>query len=189
MQKLHKFAERIVFEEHIPNLGTFTLRYPKSSDAKQMCEYINELSLEGTYITFQGEEISLEDETSYLESQLKKIAGKESIQLLAFIDSTMVGIGGIERKEKVSSHVGILGISLHRDFRKKGLGKKLLNALLSEAKKLPELKIISLEVFANNSVAQKLYTSVGFVEYGRLPNGIRFQGEFVDALYMCRFNE
>ena len=84
-----------------------------------------------------------------------------------------------------SSHVGLFGISLSKDFRGRGLGKKLMELVLEESKKnLKNLRILDLECFANNSIACDLYKSFGFKEYGRLPKGIAYNGDFVDAILM-----
>ena len=51
---------------------------------------------------------------------------------------------------------------------------------------LPRLKIITLSVFGNNTIAFELYKKLGFTEYGRLPGAILHREQFVDHVYMYR---
>ncbi|MFK5987055.1 MAG: ribosomal protein S18-alanine N-acetyltransferase [Pseudomonadota bacterium] len=59
----------------------------------------------------------------------------------------------------------VLNICIKSSFQKQGHGKKLLNFLLGEAKKL-KAKQIFLEVRASNKVAIALYQNYGFNELG-----------------------
>lgn len=48
------------------------------------------------------------------------------------------------------------------------------------------LKIITLEVFSLNILAQNLYKKFGFMEYGRLSGGIKYKNKFVDDILMYK---
>lgn len=89
-------------------------------------------------------------------------------------------------KDKAEKHVGTFGITMAKDFRNKGIGTTLMELVLEEAKKLKDLKIITLGVFGNNPIAKNLYKKLGFVEYGYLPKGIVHKGKFVDHIYMYK---
>lgn len=177
----------IVFEGVTRNSSPYLIRYPKLSDANELHRYINELSKEQTFVSFQGEEISLEDEIGYVKSSIKKIEDKKSVQLVVECDGKIVGVSGIDSKARVNSHVGVFGISIAKDYRGQGIGKKLIESVLKEAEKnLTHLKIIHLECFASNEAACNLYKSVGFKEYGRLPKGIKYKNELVDEILMYK---
>jgi len=163
------------------------IRYPQIGDDKLMCEYINNLSREKTFVRFQGEEVLLKDETNYLNSQLQKIEVKEAVMLLVFQDEKLIAIAGINMTDKTAKHIGMLAISVAKDFRGTGVGKVLMEMLLKETKKqIADLKIVTLEVYEKNAVAQNLYQKTGFVEYGRLPNGIMRDGRFEDGIFMYK---
>lgn len=163
------------------------IRYPDKNDAQLMCDYINVLSQERTFIRFQGEAISLEDETKYLNSQLEKIAKKEAIQLLAFCSQQLIGISGVDMKDKVDRHVGVFGISIAKDYRGEGIGSMLMKLVIDEATaNIPQLEIITLGVFSNNSLALEMYRKFGFTEYGNLPNGVKLANNYVDHIYMYK---
>ena len=68
------------------------IRYPQKGDKKEMWRYINELSKEKTFVRFQGEEILFDEESKYLNNQLKKIADRKSVTLLGFSKNVLVAI-------------------------------------------------------------------------------------------------
>lgn len=178
--------ENVVYEEKV-NGETVVIRYPQNGDAKVMCDYINEISKEKTYVTMQGEEMSLPDEEKYLKNQLESIKKKEVVQLLLLVNGKVSGVAAVDLQHKIKSHIGVFGITISRDQRGKGLGKLLMKSVLEESfKKMPKLKIVILECFAENEKAINMYKSFGFVEYGRLPKGNFYKSEFVDDIQMYK---
>jgi ribosomal protein S18 acetylase RimI-like enzyme len=178
---------KIVFKGRTTDGISYLIRYPKRTDVHEFWRYINELSKEKTFISFQGEDISLKDERIWVNSSLKKIREKKSVQLIIEINGKIEGVSGIDTKGRVNNHVGIFGISIAREFRGKGIGKKLIETVLEEAKKnLKHIRIIHLECFASNETACNLYKSVGFKEYGKLPGGIAYKDGFVDEILMYK---
>ncbi|HNY04523.1 MAG TPA: GNAT family protein [Candidatus Woesebacteria bacterium] len=163
------------------------IRYPESRDLLQVWRYFNKISAEKTFITYQGEKVSKKDEASWLDKNIKAILQKKSVYLFVFIDGKLSGVSEITLKERVSKHIGSFGITLAPETRGQGIGKLLMNLVISEAqKKLPGLKMITLDCFANNEIALKLYRSLGFIEYGRLPKGLNYHGSFVDEVSMYK---
>lgn len=65
-------------------------------------------------------------------------------------------------------HVGVLGLCVHPDHRRRGIGRKLLSFALSEASELG-LARVELTVWSDNLSAINLYESVGFVLEGEHP--------------------
>lgn len=178
---------KIVFEGKSEKGNKIIIRYPTKEDAQEMCDYINALSKEQTFVRFQGEEQSIEDETEYLEKQLKRISDKKTVQLLVFSNNELIGISGIDMKDKTESHEGVFGISLNDKYRGEGIGKKLMEITLAEAKNnLSKLRIITLGVFGKNSLAITMYKKVGFKEFGRLPDGVFRKAEYDDHVYMYK---
>ena len=53
-------------------------------------------------------------------------------------------------------------------------------------KNIPELRIITLGVFATNDIAMNMYKKFGFVEFGRLPEGVLHRGNYIDHIYMYK---
>lgn len=177
----------IVFEGRTKDGRPYVIRYPQRGDAQMMTDYINEVSKEQTFIRFQGEEMSLKDETKYLQGQLKKIQKKQSVELFVLCDNKIVGISAIDMKDKVEHHEGVFGISLAKEYRGQGLGRILMKLVLEEAEKqLPDLRIITLGCFEGNTQALDMYKKFGFQEYGRLPGGVFYKGKYIDHIYMVK---
>ena len=178
---------KIIFQGKTKTNKDLIIRYLKSSDLRMITDFINKASQEKTFITFQGEVLSLEDETKYVQSKIKSINKKESVDLLVFIGGKLVGSSGIDLEPKIKSHQGAFGIIIDHDYRGEGIGKILMTSIIKEAEEnIKGLKIITLEVFGDNPIAQSLYKKMGFIEFGRLPNGIKHKGKFVDQILMYK---
>ncbi|MBI4009334.1 GNAT family N-acetyltransferase [Candidatus Roizmanbacteria bacterium] len=178
---------KIVFEGKSDKGKNIIIRYPTKTDLKAMWEYINTLSKERTYITFQGEKLTLEEEEKFLKTHLEKISKNQAVLLLVFHEGKLIGNSGIDLKERVEKHIGVFGITIAKGFRGEGIGVKLMELVISEAEKnLPNLEIITLGVFASNDVAKEMYKKFGFVEYGNLPKGLKLENGYVDHIYMYK---
>ena len=178
---------KIAFEGFTPKGLAVKLRYPVPDDVNALWEYINQLSTEQTFILFQGEEIAIDDETAWLNDKLQSIAHKQSVMVLALYGLELIGVAEIDKLDHVNRHIGSLGISVAYNYRGRGVGELLMKIVIAEALlELAGLKIITLEVFGNNSVAQNLYGKLGFTEYGRIPGGIIHRDTPVDDVYMFR---
>ncbi|MCL5019447.1 MAG: GNAT family N-acetyltransferase [Patescibacteria group bacterium] len=178
---------KIVYQGKTKTGKEIIIRYPEIDDVVEMTRYINELSKEKTFITFQGEEITEESEKEYLKGYLKKISEKTAIKLLTIYNYKIIGISDIHLGERTVKHIGIFGITVAREFRNEGVGKLLMEKVFEEAvREMPTLKIVSLEVFAKNSIARRIYQGFGFTEYGLLPNGIMRDNTFEDAILMYK---
>jgi ribosomal protein S18 acetylase RimI-like enzyme len=163
------------------------IRSLQQNDAEALCRYINTLSQERTFVRFQGEQLTLEGETAYLNGQLQRMEKNQAVQLVAFCEGTVVGVADVNMKDLVEKHVGAFGISIAKTYRGEGIGSLLMETVLKEAvANIPHLRIIMLEVFSDNTLAIAWYKKVGFVEYGRLPEGILHNNAYVDTVYMYR---
>lgn len=178
---------KIVFKGKTNKRKEIIIRYPAKKDLKAMWEYINTLSKERTYITFQGEKLTLKEEEKFLKTHLEKIAKNKAILLLAFYGGRLIGNSGIDLKERVEKHIGVFGITIARGFRGEGIGSKLMQLVIAEAEKnLPQMEIITLGVFGNNDLAREMYRKFGFVKYGNLPKGIKLENDYVNHEYMYK---
>lgn len=158
------------------------IRYPEMKDGKGLQNYINSLIEEGAKIT-KTNKISFKEEVDWLAEALKKIEKGKKVQLILEIDGEVVGSSNVNRKDREpTQHVGNFGIGLKQDFREKGLGKKLSQIVLKEARKELDLEIIKLKAYENNEVAISLYKELGFEEVGRLNNGVKRDGKYIDLL-------
>lgn len=176
----------VVFEGNKEGVD-IVIRHVQRDDVERLLQFINTISKEQTYILFQGEQIGLEEESRYVEGFIQKMENHKAVKLLVFHKDEFIGLADIITKERAESHVGVFGIIIAKEWRKKGIGRFLMEKTLGEAQKnITGLKIITLGVFGDNPIAKKLYEKMGFVEYGLLPKGIQHKDELVDHIYMYK---
>ena len=82
----------------------------------------------------------------------------------------------------LSDEIDIHNIAVHIKFRRRGLGRLLLNQVVARAQRRSSLRV-TLEVRVSNSQARKLYESMGFVIIGLRRGYYSDNGE--DALAMA----
>lgn len=178
---------KIVFTGSAKDGTPLVIRYTRQGDAAPMQAYINTLSSERTHIRFQGKQLTIEEEESHVKKIIENIQKHFAVQLLVFTEEKLIGIADISMEEEATAHIGNFGITIAREYRKKGIGKLLTQLTLEEAQKnIPHLEIVSLSVFANNPHAISLYKSLGFVQYGSLPQGLIHKGVHIDHIYMYK---
>ncbi|HVT01608.1 MAG TPA: GNAT family N-acetyltransferase [Patescibacteria group bacterium] len=177
---------KIVFEGKTKTGKDIVIRYLGLEDTPQLLQYINEISREQTFITLQGEQLTLAEEEKYVSDMVKKVHDKKAVELVVLHNNRIIGVSGIVLGNKVESHQGILGITVAKEYRGDGIGNILMKAVLDEAENnLLELKIIILKVYEGNSLAKNMYKKFGFKKYGSLPEGIHHKGDYigVDMMY------
>lgn len=87
-------------------------------------------------------------------------------------------------RERMAHH-GHFGISVHADWRERGVGKAMIGVLLEWARAHPKIEMVCLGVFATNARAMAVYRAMGFVEIGRRPREFKFgPGRYVDDVQM-----
>lgn len=165
-----------------------TIRYPRIEDAPALLEMINEISKEDTFIRFSGEQLSLQEESEYLESEISAIEMGDCVKLFCFVADRLAGCCDVRKDRSLldrKKHVGLLGLLVAKELRRDGVGEKLMQTTIEEAQKeLVGLRLIKLECFSTNTAALALYAKLGFQEVGRVPGGILHRGAYIDAVEM-----
>lgn len=105
---------------------------------------------------------------------LVAVAGKEVV-------ATLSVSGGRHAKVR---HVGEIGVSVHAGWRRRGVARRLLEVAIEHARAAPELRRLSLDVFAGNTAAIRLYESLGFLHEGRRRGHVRLDDGDEDVLLM-----
>ena len=95
--------------------------------------------------------------------------------------SALAGYAGLRVDSLPAEHADIQTIAVVPEFRRSGLGRKLLQNLLSQATQ-SGARDVFLEVRADNEAAIELYRSEGFQQIDIRPK--YYQPEGVDALVM-----
>lgn len=90
------------------------------------------------------------------------------------------------RPEPAAFHRTLLGMGVHRDARRLGLGLALVETALAWAAATPPLEWVDLDVLAVNLAARRLYERTGFVVTGEVPDLYRIDGESHGSVMMSR---
>jgi ribosomal protein S18 acetylase RimI-like enzyme len=155
--------------------------------ARKFQNFINSLVEEQVMIS-SNRKMTLKQEINFLEKQLKKIKSKEAIFITAEDKNKkiIVGNANIGLKEGGKNHVGVLGISVAKNYRHIGLGNFLMKEIIKIAKKelRPRPKIIRLSVYHVNKPAMKLYKRIGFKRAARIPKQFEYNGKLLDEVVM-----
>lgn len=106
---------------------------------------------------------------------------------VAVVGSQVIGWCDITPLDRAAfSHRGQLGLGVHPDFRRRGIGTRLLHAAVSHARKIG-VERVELEVFASNRVAKQIYERYGFSVEGILRRACKFDGHYDDVFVMTLF--
>ena len=123
---------------------------------------------------------SLENTRKWLLNGVKKGA----IRLIALDASKVVGWCDIEMSELEGfTHTGKLGMGLLKGYRDQGIGSRLLEKVLSEARDLG-LERVELDVYASNTRAIDLYEKFNFHMEGRKRKARKLNGSYEDIIVM-----
>lgn len=86
----------------------------------------------------------------------------------------------------IASEGQITNLAVHPDYRKKGIGKKLMKSLISSLKN-EDCNAITLEVRESNTVAKNLYKSLGFLSEGIRKNFYEDNKEDANIMWLRDF--
>lgn len=158
------------------------IRTARESDAELIREAVKAVAAEKWYLaTVDG--WSLEDTRAFL----SHIVAGNLPQATAFVDGKVVGFCDILPIASVGfTHVGRLGMGIRSEWRRQGIGGRLLQTCLSHAKETG-LEKVELEVFSDNLGAVQLYQSFGFSREGVKLRGRKFEGRYQDIVLMARW--
>jgi ribosomal protein S18 acetylase RimI-like enzyme len=90
------------------------------------------------------------------------------------------------RPEPLARHRAMLGMGVHRAYRRRGLGAKLLDTAVNWARGEDALKWIDLEVLSENHPAVALYLRAGFTMTALIEDMLQIDGVSQDLSYMTR---
>ena len=106
--------------------------------------------------------------------------------LVAEIDGRVVGTLGLRRRTDRLAHVVHLGMAVHDDLQRRGIGAALLEAAIDLTDNWLNLKRVELHVYTDNARAVHLYEKFGFANEGTHAAFAFREGEYVDAYSMAR---
>lgn len=107
----------------------------------------------------------------------------------AFENELLVGVVTLIRdaKRKERHKASIFGMYVDRKYRRRGIGRQLLNRALDTARRMTGLQQVRLGVVEKNGPALRLYERVGFTRYGREERALFVGGKYYsELLLVCR---
>ena len=156
------------------------IRRVRKSDAASIRDAIKAIAAERLYIA-SVDGFSLEDTRAFL----KQIIDGNLPQATAIVDGTVVGFCDIlPNKTPGFTHVARLGMGVRVEWRRQGIGRRLLEACLMLAQSAG-IEKIELEVFSDNTGAVKLYEAFGFRPEGKKLRGRKLDGRYQDVVLMA----
>jgi RimJ/RimL family protein N-acetyltransferase len=156
------------------------IRPARESDATSACDAVNAVAAEKWYLaTVDG--FSLEQTRAFL----KRVMEGSLPQVLAVVEEEVVGFCDIlPNTAKGFTHVGRLGMGVRFGWRRRGIGRRMLDACLALARNA-EIEKVELEVFSDNVAAIRLYESFGFSQEGLKVRGRKLEDRYQDVLLMA----
>jgi putative acetyltransferase len=126
------------------------------------------------------------ERVSDTEAFIKNLSPNDHL-LVAEIDGRVVGCVALAvAKTPRVNHIAELGIMVHADYQRQGIGRALMTAVLDLADKWLMLKRVELRVFVGNEPAIALYRSMGFVVEGTRKFSAIRDGVYADEYLMAR---
>jgi ribosomal protein S18 acetylase RimI-like enzyme len=110
---------------------------------------------------------------SWLDEVLADVRAGNGALVLVRVDGVVEAMGTwLRERPPVFQYTAEIGkVMAHPSARGLGLGRRVLSALIENAK-LADLELLTLGVRGNNHGTIQLYEELGFREWGRLPNRI-----------------
>jgi putative acetyltransferase len=162
------------------------LREARSSDAGPLNEYIRETFADANHLITRAAEFRMGRWRQRFWIARKQSSPYE-ICLLATSGDKIVGMldSWTDRRHRVR-HSTCFAMSVAKDWRGRGVGKKLLLHFTEWVQKHKILERIELHVHSDNLAAIALYRAVGFQEEGIRKNAVRYEdGRTVDDHIMA----
>ncbi|MDN3018321.1 GNAT family N-acetyltransferase [Paenibacillus sp. BSR1-1] len=98
----------------------------------------------------------------------------------AFENGELIGVVTLlqEQAEKIKHRANIYAMYVTLSKRGTGVGEALMTEAIKKAKSVEAIEKINLSVIATNEKAKKLYTKLGFKEYGYEEKAMKINGVY-----------
>lgn len=175
---------------------TVTLRSAHTADAEAVCALTASVTSELAYTLFEPGELG--HASVRIGKRVRDaVDDPDELRLIAVVDAakapadaqSVVGDMSITAgRWKRLAHVATMGIDIHRDYRRVGLGDAMVREALAWALAHPNIERVELYVYADNLPAVALYRKHGFRVEGKRARYFRTSdGRYFDDLIMARF--
>ena len=115
-----------------------------------------------------------------------RASGPDNLTSGAFLEGNLVGMATFKRetglKERHKGH--IYGVYVTAAFRRRGVARALLSAILETVRKDSSLEQLLLAVATSQHAAKQLYLDFGFKIFGREPRALKVGSDYIDEDHM-----
>lgn len=170
----------------LPDGRTVGIRRAIPDDAGPVLAYLTMVGGETDNLTFgrEGPGITEEEERDYL---ARVAESDNSLAILAVVGEAIVGgltfDGG--RRPRLR-HAGEFGISVAQEYTGLGIGRAMIEYMITWAERSRVVRKINLKVRVDNVGAIRLYERMGWVHEGKSTRDTLIDGQFNDCLIMGR---
>jgi len=164
-------------------VSSFEIREARPGDAPALVELARAVSVEqGDWLLATDGWRSASAERRYLRAVRRSA---HAAVFVAEVPEGLVGRLSVSRDpHPASRHVSDLGLMVAAGYRRRGIGRSLLDAAAGWARRQGVSKL-ELHVFPHNEPAIGLYESYGFVREGYRRRHYRRGEEYLDAILMA----
>ena len=158
-----------------------TIRTAEPADAESIAVIYNQ-GIEDRLATLETQARSAEERRPWLAAR-----GAPHPVLVGEADGRVVGWGSLNsfNPRPAYDHVADFSVYVGRDWRGRGVGHRLLEALIARGRELGYHKLV-LAAFPFNAAGVALYRRLGFVEVGVYREQGRLDDKWVDVVVMER---
>jgi phosphinothricin acetyltransferase len=163
---------------------SFPIRPATVADAAALCRIYNQ-GIQDRVATLETGERTPEERAQWLEAR-----GPRHPVLVAESDGAVVGWASLNvfNPRRAYEHVADLSLYVEREWRGRGVGRRLLDALVARARELGYHKLV-LAAFPWNEAGMRAYQRAGFRAVGIYREQGRLDGRWVDTIVMEKILE
>ena len=163
--------------------NTYIIREAVPDDAEKMISYLNQVGGESDNLLIGENEFTVP-----IEGVKRKLAmskdSENSIVLIALENDQIIARAELEGYYPARiRHRAKFSISVKKEYWNQGIGTEMIKRIFEQAKNL-KIRIIELEVIADNERGINLYHKMGFADIGIYKDYFFVNGIFKDAVVM-----
>jgi len=119
----------------------------------------------------------------------RRLQDPTTVTLGAFdVGNALIGTVRLEAYQRVRERhkVQLTAMYVMKEFAGQGVGRRLLDEALAEARRMTGIEIMNLTVTADNLPAVRVYSKSGFQSFGRETRAVKAAHMYLDKLHMWR---
>ncbi|MFH0748551.1 MAG: GNAT family N-acetyltransferase [Candidatus Bathyarchaeota archaeon] len=129
----------------------------------------------------QDKQITVDEGAALMEDMLDRMRRGRALALVAEVDGKVVANATVVWKSGLMSHVGEVGVTIHKDYRNRGIGMKMVETLVQLSKERG-LKMLQTSIFRTNAISRLLFSNLGFQEIAMIPKMFHKKGSYIDEV-------